>query len=441
MAAAAAEETGTRASTKRWERIRDAIVRDVAVLDDPGGSLGTPKSLCAKYGCCFRTLRRALDGLERAGLVDQYRRGIRGATIGSSPGTAILLAMPADNEGKPALYTPRSAEILRAFETECARRSMRLEHRCYDRLGGTWQAGYSGGESRGSAFLGSVLWIQGRVEQPERILSLLRGAGGRQVVLDESGSVNAHALRTPVMPAGGTPLCGATMGAYLLSLGHRRICYISPTHRAQWSRNRLDGLLGACAAAGQRDGVLVCAHDSYTESYEFLPERERAGRNVYRLLDPAHAPGNDPTTAAVMTSLRTAVTGHVIRAAFGAMVTPLFERALALDTTAWVCANDDVALAALTFLRERNVRVPGTVSVVGFDDTLAASSQGISSHNFATLATVRLTLDCILSPARRGAAAAALPETRGMVTPRASSGAPTPPPPTPASPSPPTAPS
>ena len=40
--------------------------------------------------------------------------------------------------------------------------------------------------------------------------------------------------------------------------------------------------------------------------------------------------------------------------------------------TAFVCANDATALGCMEVLARAGVRVPGDVSIVGFDDTIAA---------------------------------------------------------------------
>ena len=59
---------------------------------------------------------------------------------------------------------------------------------------------------------------------------------------------------------------------------------------------------------------------------------------------------------------------------------------LALDVPAdaLICANDEAALGALTFLREQRVHVPRQVSLIGFDDSAIcqATSPTLTSVNF-----------------------------------------------------------
>jgi DNA-binding LacI/PurR family transcriptional regulator len=80
---------------------------------------------------------------------------------------------------------------------------------------------------------------------------------------------------------------------------------------------------------------------------------------------------------------------------------PLFEKALAdRSITAWVAANDTVAVHALAFLQEKKVRVPDDISLIGFDDTLEAFKNGLTSYNFNIEVIARRMLNHILDSAR-----------------------------------------
>lgn len=53
---------------------------------------------------------------------------------------------------------------------------------------------------------------------------------------------------------------------------------------------------------------------------------------------------------------------------------------------AMICANDEAALGALTFLREQGVQVPRQISLIGFDnsDICHATTPTITSVDFDT---------------------------------------------------------
>ena len=81
----------------------------------------------------------------------------------------------------------------------------------------------------------------------------------------------------------------------------------------------------------------------------------------------------------------------------------LFERA-ADDPrpTAWVCNNDTVAVEALRFCRMRKVAVPQQVALLGFDDSLEAFVEGLSSYSFNPLGLMEAMLRSLLNYSHRG---------------------------------------
>ncbi len=124
---------------------------------------------------------------------------------------------------------------------------------------------------------------------------------------------------------------------HLAALGHRRIGYVAGPVERTTTRDRLEGHRAALAAYGLADdGGRLVAHGHY--------DRASGHRAALELLD--HAPG----------------------------------------LTAVVAANDTMALGVCAALRERGLRVPGDVSVAGFDDL------PFSLDAAPSLTTVRLPL-------------------------------------------------
>jgi len=78
---------------------------------------------------------------------------------------------------------------------------------------------------------------------------------------------------------------------------------------------------------------------------------------------------------------------------------PLLEQA-AQDTeaTAWIAANDRIAFECLSFLEKRKIAVPRRISVVGFDDTIEAMFQGLTSFNFNETAAVKAAISFVVNP-------------------------------------------
>ncbi len=157
-----------------------------------------------------------------------------------------------------------------------------------------------------------VIFVTSMVEPP--LQAELRRLSIPVVIVDADG-----------LPAREAPTIGATNWAgglrateYLIGLGHRRIGFIAGPPQLMCSRARMDGYRAALEAAGLSfDEDLVCPGDFYHE----------AGFNGgVRLLGLTEPP------------------------------------------TAIFASSDQMALGVYEAVRQRGLRVPDDVSVVGFDD-------------------------------------------------------------------------
>ncbi|MFI6934390.1 LacI family DNA-binding transcriptional regulator [Streptomyces sp. NPDC050287] len=142
----------------------------------------------------------------------------------------------------------------------------------------------------------------------------LRILGVPLVVIDPAGS---PALDVPTVGAANWA-GGMAATEHLLSLGHRRIGLIAGPPRLLCSRARFDGYRAALEGAG------LTVDDSLVVPGDFRPESGFAGCNA--LLDLPEPP------------------------------------------TALFAVSDQMALGAIEALRQRGLRVPQDMSVVGFDD-------------------------------------------------------------------------
>ena len=115
------------------------------------------------------------------------------------------------------------------------------------------------------------------------------------------------------------------IAAHLTSLGHRRLAILGGPSELWTAEQRLSGYREAIAAAGlDPDAIPLFCGDYRMASGEQLAEE--------------------------------------------ALTRPVAER-----PTALICANDQMAIGALSYCRRAGIRVPEDVSVVGFDDLPLAS--------------------------------------------------------------------
>jgi LacI family transcriptional regulator len=104
------------------------------------------------------------------------------------------------------------------------------------------------------------------------------------------------------------------------------------------------------------------------------------------------------------------------------VVGPLCRKVAAdRSITALVGANDAIALGCLDFLRSEKVVVPHDLSVVGFDDSMQALVNHLTSYNFNATACIQAMIRDILSPRSRSAGKQRVVELDGFVTARGSS--------------------
>lgn len=190
-----------------------------------------------------------------------------------------------------------------------------------------------------------------------------------------------------------------------------------------WSRNRCDGIRQSFSAAGLGDAVREFTIDEGARSAEIF--RGKPGLKSFAAIEKHFLgavrevnPGADASNLALYDNFKTIVWRQTLETP----MRPLFGKALAdASITAWVGVTDDVALCALDFLRSRGVRVPRSISVIGFDDRLDSLPAGLTSYNFNAPAVLVAMLDHVLGGRMlKGTRDAEPIEVPGLIVERAS---------------------
>ncbi|MFF9087914.1 LacI family DNA-binding transcriptional regulator [Streptomyces sp. NPDC014991] len=163
-------------------------------------------------------------------------------------------------------------------------------------------------------------------------LRKLADAGTRVVLCGRPPAPDAKAIALTFDNRGGA----RALTDHLVGLGHRRLGYIAGPQERTTTRHRLEGHRAALTAAGIEDDPHRTVYGRYDRRSGYEATLELLRR--------------DPSLTAV------------------------------------VAANDSVALGACAALRESGLRIPGDVSVAGFDDL------PFSVDTVPALTTVRLPL-------------------------------------------------
>lgn len=421
----------------RWKQIRRAIA--TAVLDGEyarGEPIPAIKELRAIHQCSHATVRRALNSLCGQGTVEQRgRRYVVCQYAPPRPSASLLVIARNSDIRRLAGMTNYSPELWRTLEQELLRVKVRMSVLSVGQAVGLEPHAEGGAEPverivRRTGVLGVIVLSLGLTHGELQALGThLAEAHVPTVVLNE---ISTDPLPPNLLYA---PWCrayqvqanlsaAADVGNYLLSNGHGAVAFFVDSLTTPIAGARYRTLEKVFGSAG--GSTRVQCHSAFQSPREHDRALEDHGlkRSVDELLKPGRAghPRGMPSPSLL-----------VHGAAFMAPAGVYFSRKVLEDRfresltdkriTAWVCASDVIALAALSYLRDQGSPVPDRVSVVAFDDTPPALSWGVTSYNFNVPATVRNMIADILSPRAGIWATDKTPiEVPGMLMLRSSSG-------------------
>ncbi|MBD3418598.1 MAG: GntR family transcriptional regulator [Chitinivibrionales bacterium] len=376
-----------------WERVKNRIRRDVLTgVYSAAGGLPAVKELEILYKGSFRTVKRALDSLCDEGILTVGGHKYAPAIVSKENAAAkIALIGQCDNNGK-LLLSSVNEEWFRIIEDVGA--TSRAHFVSYGYTSGLLDFSIRNSEGNpceledDESILGYAMIVTNNESGRDRIVRRLYHFKKPLAILDLAGgwklpaAIHYRGIRIFAAATGLGP--ARKVAKYLLDLGHRRVAYVSPYHKALWSHRRLRGLEATFKNAGLPGAVFPFV---FTQPRQYFKTTAGNRANVdalvayYRTwskgLPAEYKDVLDPIFVETISvkSMYLAELNHFLR--------PLFRKAgLEESITAWVCANDQVACAAQDFCRHKKIDVPGQLSIVGFDDSYEGLQRGISSYNF-----------------------------------------------------------
>ncbi len=381
-----------------WHRVQAVVRQDLLRhAHAPGTVLPATKQLARTHGVAYRTMHKALDGLVRESMLLPHGNGYRAAELPGTGGHGTVVLVARGGYDLNQLST-RAQEFYRTVQSECARSNIMLRIVFFEyRLGNTLDIREDSrpflDHPRENAVLGYLVFGRGMPEEfTATVVAQLARHQLPVSVLDESGDLPIalrHCSRNRVrrFSVSCTVQSGAAMGRFLVERGHRRVAYINPAHAATWSLRRLAGLRGTYAQAGYPDAV----HEFVTGHVSGVPQHTYQTEALLK--------GATPVLRRAVRGLAMRITEELGKDAMSAHVAPLLDQTLhEPGLTAWVAANDYVAVQCLRFLQQHRVDVPAELSVVGFDDTLDAFLWKLTSYNHNFEAVIHAMLAHVLDP-------------------------------------------
>ncbi len=367
---------------KKWQRVKRQLERDIFAEEFAAGRRLPPfKTLAEKYDTVYHTLKKAVSSLVDDGIL-----------VGKRTRARVFHALPDDHQSQIILlgqgsFNPNSnhflllpshpieAIVLRELDLESQRKNIILTPICF---GPSLSA--SLGEIKGK-ILGVVVIPTPDMSSVElgSLLSNHIGSGLPICIFDADGGLHKNLADFSNRRIRFFRLAGASsgraVGEYLLSMGHRRIACISQFSREKFRfvAERFAGLVSAWRAAH-----LPISHITFRcpESIGLTPA---APPDVIKSMA---NPENIILTPSQMEWI-------------------FDELRQDPEITAWVTINDNLMVQLIDYCG--NTPWINRISIVSFDDLLAATYLGVTSFNFNVARLADAMLAAILSPPHLGA--------------------------------------
>jgi len=204
----------------------------------------------------------------------------------------------------------------------------------------------------------------------------------RSNAISETGALCAHFLK--LRPAHFD--AGSVVARYLGSFGHRHIAFFSPQKATEpWVRERLDGIRDVFKLKSNAQKDRSCTFFSVSKQNTIdgkeiccKPIQAFLRKPEIRELLNRYFPSRFSRMEYVMPSYKMAGLLETAEA-----LHPAFEAALKdKRITAWVGANDMVAILAMHFLQSHGIDIPGDLSLAGFDNDPISMLFRLTTYDF-----------------------------------------------------------
>jgi DNA-binding LacI/PurR family transcriptional regulator/DNA-binding transcriptional regulator YhcF (GntR family) len=435
---ACAQHTATSVHTPAYRAVARQIETDIITGEFLHERFVPPVTqLQYRYHRSHPTCKKALEQCVGDGLLENT--GNRYRIVRERPGASSLRICFVKHGNKlKHLSLDAIQGLTSALNTECVRRNIQLQ-----------MIGWYHTEGKVHFFMGNeelpdlpldkeiAAYITLREFDNEKMDALLRRLSHVSkpvAVLDNMGNRHTPSyLKKPhirIFTTAKNTVPGLQVGHYLGGLGHRHVAYISPFHQSSWSQMRLQGLQESLRLHDTNATITPCVFHNPAVINTFYQGPALHECDLDSLLSyfrnwQQHNPSYlRPILEPLITEdlprrlVPTAFFNHTIRS--------LFSHALDHDRiTAWVAANDQVAIQALHFLNEKAMKPPRPISLVGFDDNIHALQEGVTSYNFNRSSLVHLATEWILNGRHLPASLQKSPSrVKGMVVKRLTTGRP-----------------
>jgi len=432
------KQTGVFQKT-RWHRICTSLRQDITSgLFASSSSLPSLKLLQERYGCSYRPLKRALNYLLERSEIYEYKKSYRlpSVTDISRRGSIITLSYQTMSFVNPGVSLENVSEQdlrHRMVEQHCMKLNITVIPYSFHYKGKSLvlrdrTEGLQFTAAELKDVLAFVVFEQSLPEDfIEQVLSELNKYGKPIIVYDARGldsSLTEKNKNVSIFRVADNIHCGKTVARYLLQKGHRHLGVFSFAHRQLWARQRLAGIQMAVREFPKP----VTVASFLKEADRNIPANDSL--NI-PLLKQEYSNGLHsstvrfgPNTTLIKSTLTELVDYFVSRVMFNQLqksVRKMMKHAMKDPRlTAWIVLSDIVAVFLLRYLRQ-NKLIPGKdISVISFDDRIAAYFENLTSFNFNENQFIAGMIDYALSPVYKRRQQRVITNTTGYISVRRS---------------------
>jgi DNA-binding LacI/PurR family transcriptional regulator/DNA-binding transcriptional regulator YhcF (GntR family) len=378
----------------------------------PGETLKPVKAMTRRYGVAYATLLKAFRACERRGVLDHGGKffSVKGRS-GVRPGMSIVLIAIGDDAGRLQFFTPRTQPVISAITSECLPRGLQIQVCAYNYQNGALAGSVRLDDPAAMASVAGAIILQTSISAPVVLsISKLFTSRGKPVALyDEDGDSYEHygAAMGPhvrIFSNVGAESAGFDLGKALLERGHTTTAFLSCHHDATFSKRRLAGLQRAFREYGRGARVVPLVKVYRTPPSVDTRRDAITDAAVKLFVKRNNLSPDDAGYRYILDEIRGRMGIVLRRRDITESCRPLFEEAWSRNVvTAWVGANDSIALEALLYLRHQKSSRRKQILVAGFDDSSDALFYNFTSYNFNDIGASRAMISHVLAPPRNRA--------------------------------------
>jgi len=412
-----ASGTPTAQTPKKWQIVSSTIIRDISAgIYGRETILPNLKELCNRYGTAYPTIRQSIAYLLQNGYIEYWKKGYRPSHPPRASSKAKLLIISRDffvHDSYEML--PYNQQLLAIIERECQYRSLTPERVRYRNVKSTLTISKESTEPdtihfKKESFLGILINGNGlkTILTPAFIQKLLH-SGLPVVILDSDGTFSFPRELTNrrnlfIVPVGITESIGENAARFCIQKGHQNCIWLSSS-QSHWARNRLAGVEKVFSNVFGKESVhsfSLPVEETYSESLERARKVNKKLTTLFAYRDLHESPqALDKELELALQRSKPMIRRHLqLERRRKIAAAHLSQIASGHRSQLWICANDTTALLLKEFLINTGHRIPETVSLFSFDDSIEASIDRLTSSNLNLPATIRAAIDHIIDPGK-----------------------------------------